>query len=376
MSTGRNKLDFLDSIRGLAAIYVLIGHSRWLLSEQWSDFQIHKLQYNLFEQFLAYFFLFFKYGHEVVIFFFILSGFVIHLKYAKRLKNNVDVKFDFLSYFRSRFYRIYPPYLFALILTYYFDKLVEFYNFSIYNHLTPTKLINISVFFNHDLKTFIGNLFFLQGTFIPIFGSNGPLWSLMYEWWFYMLYPFLYLLTKKNISIVYTMIVGVSLIFFLGGTTNIILIDKIFSYLFIWCLGVLVADIYVGRIIINKKFFFPLIILLILIPLYPRFDIPQLFKDAITSVSLFGLFMLFFHLLERKSFVIILLERFSFLGSFSYTLYVIHFPLLVFYNGLILQNNNNIFFFTQLHILYSSIVIIVISFFLSKIIEHKWSLIK
>ena len=41
----------------------------------------------------------------------------------------------------------------------------------------------------HDWKTFIGNLAFLMKTYVPVWGSNDALWSLKFEWWFYMLYP-------------------------------------------------------------------------------------------------------------------------------------------------------------------------------------------
>jgi len=36
---------------------------------------------------------------------------------------------------------------------------------------------------------FFGNLFFLQTIVFPTFGSNGPLWSLANEFWYYVLFP-------------------------------------------------------------------------------------------------------------------------------------------------------------------------------------------
>ncbi len=40
-----------------------------------------------------------------------------------------------------------------------------------------------------SLPIFFGNLFFLQTIFCPTFGSNGPLWSLANEFWYYVLFP-------------------------------------------------------------------------------------------------------------------------------------------------------------------------------------------
>jgi peptidoglycan/LPS O-acetylase OafA/YrhL len=36
---------------------------------------------------------------------------------------------------------------------------------------------------------FVGNLFFVQGILVPSFGTDGPLWSLANEFWYYILFP-------------------------------------------------------------------------------------------------------------------------------------------------------------------------------------------
>ncbi len=370
--TQSNKLAFLDSIRGFAAIYVLIGHARWLLADNWEMFQSNIANYDLFNKFLAYFLLLFKYGHEMVIFFFILSGFVIHLKYALKVKDNAHVDFDFLTYFKRRFFRIYPPFIFAIVLTYLADKVVEWNNFSIYTHSTPSALINKDISFNHSFETLFGNLFFFQGTFVSVYGSNGPLWSLMYEWWFYMLYPLLFYVYKKNIFASYLMVLLLLTFFILGGTTTILLFDKVLGYLFIWWLGVVLADIYVGRFKVNLKRFFPFILLLVFIPFYKKLQLDLLKQDIITSLGVFSFFIYLFYLLNVKSPIISVLSKCNFLADFSYTLYVIHFPILVVYHGLLLRNNNNIFPSTYVHVLISSVFLIFFSSVTSKIIERNW----
>ena len=75
---------FLHGIRGLAALYVVVGHARWLLWEGYSGGYIkHPEKYTFFEKIQVYFFTSFKFGHEVVLLFFVLSGFVIHLSSNK-----------------------------------------------------------------------------------------------------------------------------------------------------------------------------------------------------------------------------------------------------------------------------------------------------
>jgi len=109
-------LLFLDGLRGLAALFVMIGHARLLVWEGFSEgYELHPESYNAFNKMLVYFFSLFatKYGHQAVLFFFVLSGFVIHLKYAARLTADPNHKFDHLNYFTRRIRRIYPPLIFA-----------------------------------------------------------------------------------------------------------------------------------------------------------------------------------------------------------------------------------------------------------------------
>ncbi|MBO9660262.1 MAG: acyltransferase family protein, partial [Chitinophagaceae bacterium] len=80
-------LAFLDGLRGIAALYVMIGHARWLLWEGGAAFQSHMQDYSVWGKMQVYFFGLFKYGHQMVLFFFVLSGFVIHLKQSKAIAN-------------------------------------------------------------------------------------------------------------------------------------------------------------------------------------------------------------------------------------------------------------------------------------------------
>jgi peptidoglycan/LPS O-acetylase OafA/YrhL len=45
--------------------------------------------------------------------------------------------------------------------------------------------------YSADLSTFLANMFFMQTITSPVFGLNGPLWSLANEFWYYMLFPLL-----------------------------------------------------------------------------------------------------------------------------------------------------------------------------------------
>jgi peptidoglycan/LPS O-acetylase OafA/YrhL len=92
------KLLFLDGLRGLAAAYVVLGHGRALFWEGFTDgFLKNTYSYTPFEKLQMYFFSLFKFGHEAVLFFFVLSGFVIHLKYASNFGKTGIYQFQYGS---------------------------------------------------------------------------------------------------------------------------------------------------------------------------------------------------------------------------------------------------------------------------------------
>ena len=105
-----------------------------------------------------------------------------------------DKRFGVIDYFIHRFSRIYTVLIPALFGDFILDRLgIEFFNASgIYNH--PEEFYTNS--FGNDIakhlsfNTFIGNLMQLQEIIVPSLGSNGPLWSLANEWWYYVLFGF------------------------------------------------------------------------------------------------------------------------------------------------------------------------------------------
>ena len=114
-NTLRHRIGFLDGLRGLAALYVMLGHARWLLWEGFSEgFVHHPERYSLPGKIAAYASLSLYYGHQAVIFFFVLSGFVIHMRYSQSiLENKSAATFDLIPFLIRRLRRIYPVFLFA-----------------------------------------------------------------------------------------------------------------------------------------------------------------------------------------------------------------------------------------------------------------------
>jgi peptidoglycan/LPS O-acetylase OafA/YrhL len=333
-------IKVLDGLRGLAALYVMIGHARWLLWEGYSEGYLkHTLEYSWMDKMSMYFLSIFKFGHESVLLFFVLSGFVIHKGFVKKFLTDSLQSVNIGQFYIKRIRRIYPPFLFALCLTALLDFVGRDFGFSIYTGNTPNEGINITVG-NQSLTlvTFIGNIFFLFKEYVPIFGTNGPTWSLKLEWWFYMIYPIFLLLSRKNIYYSTLLIVLLfSLVNYSYFWTET-LSKAVFSSIISWWAGVLLAEVYSKRIGIGLLNFAMINILgFFLLPFLPIYSDLYDFRIALLLTALISCILYF----QSKNISFKLIENFKFFGDFSYTLYIIHFPILVFISGLVLKFNQN-----------------------------------
>lgn len=336
----KDDLRFLDGLRGLAALYVAIGHARWLLWEGYAEgFLRHPQQYSVFGKLLVYASALFRYGHEAVLFFFVLSGFVIHLRYAKQLNlDNRETSFDWRSYVWRRAKRLYPPLIFALALTWALDVYGARLGYPIYFQATPSPLINQNVVVHHDWLTGLGNLAFLMNSYVPAWGTDGPLWSLKFEWWFYMIYPVFWWLSKKSIRVATVLMVGLWLASFVPALWPASLLREVFSMMLAWWFGVLLADIFAGRL---RWSFARLAPLILFITFLPFINLNPIISDILWGLGFTGLIAVCFAFHRKDGLILSMLGILKPLGDMSYTLYVIHFPILVLISGYVMSRTQN-----------------------------------
>ena len=127
-------------------------------------------------------------GYVGVDVFFVISGFVITYSYYNKLMNN---DFSVITFFKQRVYRLFPALFFVLLVT----------NILFCFVMTPPDLINL---FKHTISNFIflSNVYaFLEyGNYFSLNVKEAPLlhtWSLAVEWQFYILFPFILLFFNK-----------------------------------------------------------------------------------------------------------------------------------------------------------------------------------
>jgi peptidoglycan/LPS O-acetylase OafA/YrhL len=337
-------LRFLDGLRGLAAVWVVLCHARWLLWEGYSGgYALHPQRYSLLGRAPVYLFSVFRNGHAAVIFFFVLSGFVIHLRYSRNLARSGSLAFDAAGYLYRRARRLYPPLLFALLLTYALDMCGKAAGLPIYaaegaGSSLPAGLMAPMSWAHtgpvHDAPALLANLTFMMTAPAPVWGSNCPLWSLHYEWWFYMLYPAFLVCSQRSIPVATAAICALFAAGFEPGLWGGLFLRGIFSMMLCWWLGVLLADVCTGRIRIPYS---RVALLLAAAPAAPFVRNPAV-ADLLTALAMTGGIAACFRLLETGR-SLRLLERLGGLGDISYSLYVIHFPIFVFLSGWLIRRS-------------------------------------
>ncbi|WP_405607808.1 acyltransferase family protein [Polaribacter sp. Asnod1-A03] len=370
MVTKRNVL--FDLIRGVSALVVMFSHLR---NTMFIDYSELKGTGNISTK-IFYFFT--GLGHQAVMIFFVLSGFFV----GGAVINKRRI-FKFSDYLLSRLTRLWVVLIPALIFTLGLDLLVDFLSPDIIEG-TYLKILNSGPKESYSLsiKTFIANIFFFQTIYTPVYGSNSPLWSLANEFWYYILFPLMFIVLKNKST--YNFYIRVLSFFLLIGF-SIMIYDKLEGYL-IWLMGVLVFALYQSNIKIRNKSISNLIILFSMILFLISIVVSK--KDYFAGVSLISndlfigvCFSIFIFSIKDSSFFIIenkYLSKFSiWLSNISFTLYVIHFPLLMLIFALFYKDNMQVLSLNSfIEFSTISIVLIVFSYFFWYLFERNTDKVK
>ena len=176
----REWYPLLDVLRGPAALLVLAEHWRNLLFLDFADLESPGVLLKIFYVVTGA-------GYEAVMVFLVLSGCVMaHAMRSMRQRS----AWTWRSYLSARLTRLWIVLIPALVLTACWDQLGMWVggSDSIYKGTGFGHILNDPVAQNSTHLVFVGNLAFLQKILVPVFGSNGPLWVLSYMVVYYIAY--------------------------------------------------------------------------------------------------------------------------------------------------------------------------------------------
>ncbi|KHD05762.1 hypothetical protein PN36_08950 [Candidatus Thiomargarita nelsonii] len=308
--------SLLDLARWIAAFIVFIGHLRSPIFCIYTEVEQKTLLVKIF-----YFVT--DLGVEAVMIFFVLSGFLVG---GKNLARATSGSFNFYNYCIDRISRLYVVLLPALVICFFLDVIgsTYFIEAGLYNHEHDIIRNNfpehvIAEHLNSGLL--IANFFMLQSFYTETVGSNFPLWSLSFEFWFYLVFGLLLLAGSKQ-----GQLIGKFGCIVLALVIIILLGYKFVLYFLIWGIGLSV--VFFNRSIIKS----PIVALIffvasLIISRLKLIDITYLHHLLVALT--FGIFLLSMKGVNN-SFLCKTKKINSTLAGFSYSLYLLHFPLILF----------------------------------------------
>ena len=323
---GRTFASFLDLTRWTAAMIVFLGHLRDPLFLGYGS--LVASDRNLGVQFWYFITGWFS---EAVIVFFVLSGYLVGGIASARASAG---QFSIGSYAIDRLTRLYVALVPALVLTAILDVAGStwFADTGFWTHTHPmlAEKVATAPFLTYlTVQNFLANLFMLQTIVTPPFGSDQPLWTISLEFWFYVVFGLglsTYLFSSRRLRLLGLLALGA--LFVLLGL-------KFPGYMGLWLLGVVAA--FVPWRAVERPLLAAFVFLGVLIvsraeqATLKQSDWAPWARDYLVAATFTWL------LVSMRSVTLAILEyasRFNrFMADFSYSLYLIHFPLMLFLLG-------------------------------------------
>ncbi len=230
------RLQSIDALRGIAALGVVMYHA---VMQTTNSVPGNFLQWPIKGlQFVS------SFGYIGVFLFFVISGFCIHLQWARKRANGETETIQFGPFWRRRIRRLYPPYLIAFAL---FMLMAAF-----------STGIDVTHFFVYDVVMHLLMLHNLDPH--TCYSINGVFWTLAIEEQLYLAY-FLLLFLRKRLGWGSTLLICAAARigwFMLGHTiwvwtgVGIPVPESAASHWLTWALGAIAVEASFGLIKLPK----------------------------------------------------------------------------------------------------------------------------
>jgi peptidoglycan/LPS O-acetylase OafA/YrhL len=305
-----SKSALLHAIRWIAALVVLLGHAQMYARQKTGSGAF-------WWEYVG------NHAHAGVVLFFVLSGFVISWSVDK------SEELTWKKYYVYRFSRIYSVLPFAIIFTIIVD-LVGGWLSNAYSNpgLIPQ---------NNYVVRLLVNIFSVQGFqgYRVQFGSNPALWSIGYEFFYYIVFGLIFFWREIFHSKILLASVVTLGLFILAGT-NITL------YFLIWMLGFIAYRIQ-KQVTLNQGYFWLFLLQALLVNhfvVYKALGTVEYLRDFSLGVAVAALFV-------PATPAVGALRVNKFFADFSYSLYAFHMPILFFAYFVILNETYSVKMFSM-----------------------------
>jgi len=321
---GFKDFEILDSIRGIASLFVTIAHCRGTLWMGGGEFlkMFPRETWTTGDYVIFGISMLTRLSVEFVIVFFVLSGFSI----AHSLSSNTSVK----QFYLRRLIRIYPSYLVALIWAGLIFALTrnwfpEWYDGS-RTKFAFERTVPMNTFF--EPTVILRNIFYMTDEQ----GMIAPFWSLTYEVIFYILAPFLF--RKVNLYILASVVLFLVNVFFQDFVLSLGIPKYFYKFLFVYniyfSIGVGLYNYFETIKAAFEKVSKRLLLLFIIIAVVLTYGANIYFQVgtiySFGAAALLGALLIIFFLKYQVQ-----IPWLINIGKFSYTLYIVHYPTIFLY---------------------------------------------
>ena len=311
ITTSGSFIPEIDGLRFVAIVSVVLFHLYGFIENK--DSSVYNTSYNfdLIENFL-------KNGNFGVELFFVLSGFILGLPFAKHYlkdSNKVSLK----SYFLRRVSRLEPPYIAVMFLL-------------LIGSVFVSKNLSITEGFQSFLASiaYVHNFIYAEPSFI-----NTVAWSLEIEIQFYILAPLLslFFIIQNNI-IRRALLIVTTVVFSILSFVVTLPFLSILDYLQYFLLGFLLVDFYLVEGVSNKTSIlrnsFTIIALLLIFSFNEKYFNSTYHKIVWEIIVLILIFSSYYNIILRKSIRFFSLKTITNIGGMCYTIYLLHFAIISF----------------------------------------------
>jgi peptidoglycan/LPS O-acetylase OafA/YrhL len=312
--------QFIEASRWLGALVVLAVHTSNLFTNI-ADIMSAPHAPLVY---VWWFYSAFELGHQAVLAFFVMSGYLVGGAVLAHLRKNQDFLREYFIHRVSRIYLVVGP---AVAFTLVLDTLGR-------SLFADSGVYDWPPFKGHfSALLFVASFLNLQGIGFEYFGTNGPLWSLACEFWYYVTFPLLLLPFARNYPLALRFVgfaLGVAL--FLAISTP----PSWFKFGYILWAGGAFATL-IPRPIIHSRWralllYAAVVVIIRLVVRGPILQAHPWLMDAADLVgsALFVIVLIAFRYGPSEGFSLLRPKFHKTLADFSFSLYSIHMPILIF----------------------------------------------
>ncbi len=307
-------VGYLDGLRALAAMYVVLVHA----------YNVAIFHDERFGGVAGWFFPFFTYGRYAVNLFIVLSGFCLMMP---AVKNNDVLRDGVLNFFKRRAWRIVPPYYFAMLLSL---ALIHFFINKLTGNIWDASL-------PVTLKSVFTHIILMHDVFHENLKINYAFWSISVEWRIYFLFPLL-LICWRKLGPIKTTILSMPLMYI----TLCVLTSKFGRTLTVQFVSLFTMGMLAASIVFSSKHpcqlksapwgWITLAMSVVVLVVLPIIHIQDVINESLSDycVGLLSMSLLVTVAMNEGGWLwnVLSYKPLAFIGTFAYSIYLIHAPLL------------------------------------------------